>query len=71
MRRVITQTGPDTYDVDMDMEDIWSEVHILFPNGSPIVKTLEALQLQVAETLKLFKPEFEGRTMPAHWPTPR
>ena len=35
-------------------------VQIAFDDGAPIIETLQMLQLKVAETIELFKPEFEG-----------
>jgi hypothetical protein len=69
-RHVITQTGPDTFNHEMIMEDAWSEVHVVFHDGTPIVETLQTLKSQVTDTLKLFESDFAVSIMPAHDPPP-
>jgi hypothetical protein len=56
--RTVTQTGPDTFETNVDVKDRWAETRVLFPGGSPIVETLQTLKSQVADTLDAFKPDF-------------
>ncbi len=56
--RTVTQTGPSTFETNVDVKDRWAKTRVLFTDGSPIVETLQTLKSQVADTLEAFKPDF-------------